>query len=73
MPITEAIPKYEEVNNKCAVDNMDFLRDKMKKWEAQGYIRKVDTKPVCVNPLSVASKMDLKADEMKKQPCLDLS
>ena len=73
LPLSGDIPKYEENNNKCAVDNMDFLRDKVYSWEKQGYLRRVEHKPHCCSPFSVAIKEDLKSGSVKKRPCLDLS
>ena len=73
LPISEEIPQYEEKNNKSALDNFDILRDKVNKWEEQGYVSRVQSKPHCVSPMSVASKVDLKTGEIKRRPCLDLS
>ena len=73
LPFSEEVAEYEEENNKSAQINLNFLREKIKKWEEQKYVRRVETKPYCVSPLSVAEKTDLKTQETKKRPCLDLS
>ena len=73
LPISDSIPTYEEDNNSSAKKNLQFLKDKVVVWEKQGYLRRVDKKPHCVNPMTVVSKLDLKSGEYKNRPCLDLS
>ena len=73
LPFIEQVPPYEEENNKSALENIDFLREKVSQWEKEGYVKRVLKKPYCTNPLSVAQKVDLKSGKIKLRPCLDLS
>jgi hypothetical protein len=65
--------QYEERNNKSARDNKELVWTKMTEWEAAKYVKRVDTKPRCVNPLSVAEKLDLESKTTKKRVCADFS
>ncbi len=65
--------RYMEANNKSALENIDFLRDKVAKWENQGYVQRLTEPAHCTNPLTVAEKYDLNTDTVKLRPVLDLS
>ncbi len=64
---------YIEVNNKSALNNLQFSRDKVDKWEKQGFVQRLTQPAYCTNPLTVAEKYDLETDTIKLRPVLDLS
>ena len=61
LPIQGPVPEYYEPNNKSALENMDFLRSKVRKWELAGYCHRVPRRPpVC----SVSEKINLSTGEL---------
>lgn len=64
---------YEEENNKNARDNLVAVRDKVKDWLKSGSVEKVLTKPYCVNPLNLVTKIDNGTGKVKNRPCIDMS
>ena len=73
LPIQGPVPEYYEPNNKSALENMDFLRSKVRKWELAGYCHRVPRRPPVCSPMSVSEKINLSTGELKKRPCLDAS
>ena len=64
---------YEEKNNKSALDNLPAVREKVKDWLNSGSVEKVSSKPFCVNPLSLITKIDNGTNKLKHRPCIDMS
>jgi hypothetical protein len=48
--------KYREKNNVYAVKNMEVLKEKVKEWEDDGYVERLEESAWCCNPMSVAAK-----------------
>jgi DNA-binding HxlR family transcriptional regulator len=65
--------KYREKNNVSALKNMEVLKEKVKEWEDDGFVERLDGPAWCCNPMSVAAKYDPVKDETKLRPCIDLS
>ncbi len=65
--------RYREKNNVSALKNMEVLKEKVKEWEDDGYVERLDGPAWCCNPMSVAAKYDPVKDETKLHPCIDLS
>ena len=66
-------PEYMEQNNRSARENMDFVRSKIEEWEKKGRLHKVEKRPACVNPLSVAEKFSPEENAVKKRLVMDCS
>jgi hypothetical protein len=66
-------PPYYEKNNKSALDNLDKLRDQVDAWLAGGFVERLDDRPYCCNPLTVAVQHNAVTDTIKYRPCIDLS
>ena len=60
-------------NNKSVSKDLKFVINKVMKWKAAGIISEVQTKPLCVNPLTLASKYSTESGETKQRVCLDMS
>ena len=60
-------------NNKSARLESDFVLTKVREWHKKGILTKCDIPPLCVNPLTCASKYSSSTDEVKKRVCLDMS
>ena len=73
LPLSESPANYFEENNKSAIMNDEFVREKISQWENKGYCHKVAVRPPITSPLSVASKIDLASGELKLRVCLDPS
>ena len=67
------IPPYYEPNNKSCVDHVDVAMKKIKSWEENNFIVKVQEKPYVCSPLSVSEKMDYLTGEKKLCPSIDAS
>ena len=67
------IPPYYEPNNRSCVDHVKVSVKKIKSWEENGFIVRVQEKPFVCSPLSVAEKMDYLTGEKKLHPCIDAS
>ena len=67
------IPKYYEPDNKSCVDHIEVAMKKIKSWEENNFIVKVQEKPYICSPLSVSEKMDYLTGETKFRPCIDAS
>ncbi len=65
--------RYNEKNNVSAIKNMEVLKKKVKEWEDDGYVERLDGPAWCCNPMSVAAKYDPVKDQTKLRPCIDLS
>jgi hypothetical protein len=70
LPLAKLPPCYEEENNGSARSQMDYVRATVEKWEQQGVVRFVETKPHCVSPLSVIERTTSKG-ETKRRLCWD--
>jgi len=70
---SRAVTRYTEKNNRSALDNPDFVREKIKNWLAAGFAEELSVPAYCNNPLSVAEKYDPVQDSVKLRPVLDLS
>jgi len=68
-----ATPPYHEPNNKSALDNLDRLRAQVVEWEVGGYVEKLQERPYCCNPLTVAVQVNSVTQLVKYRPCIDLS
>lgn len=64
---------YSEPNNKSAIKELDFLREKTEAWIKDGFVQQVDIKPLYINPMSVVVKLDLNSNSVKKRPVIDMS
>jgi hypothetical protein len=62
---------YHAPNNKSAMDNVEFLREKVQKWEQQGSM--FDRASLLHKPAYSSGKYDLATDTVKLRPVLDLS
>ena len=65
IPFSSLPDPFWHKNNASAINNMDFVRDKVASWLHDGFIVKCDTRPKFVSPLSVDCK------KPKKRLCLD--
>ena len=63
---------YEEANNASAKKHLDFVREQVRKLEQRGVVRWQESKPICTNPLTVATKV-IEGGKLKQRLCLDLS
>ena len=70
LPLADLPPCYEEDNNGSARSQMEYVRATVEKWEQQGVVRFVETKPQCVSPLSVIERTTAKG-EIKRRLCWD--
>ena len=70
IPFTKMPEPYEEDNNGSAKQNMDFVRKAVNELLEQGVIEIVKTKPTCVSPLTVASRV-LPDGTIKHRLCWD--
>jgi hypothetical protein len=73
IPFVYPPPPYCEPNNKSAVRHKTVLWEKICSWEAKGFCKKVEKQPYCCNPMTIASKTDLRTGEIKHRPCMDFS
>ena len=64
---------YHEPNNRSALNDSEFVREKLDSWVAKGIVTKVEQPPFCRNPLTVSSKYSASEGKVKKRLCLDLS
>jgi hypothetical protein len=62
---------YREHNNQSARLDMDFVRAEVKRLVEDGQVVRVDSPPVCINPLSVAFKVNADG-AIKKHLVIDL-
>jgi len=73
-PIFKSAPRqYQERNNRSALDNLEFIREKVKEWESDGFISQQAQPSLCVNPLTVVTKVDPESGKIKQRLCLDCS
>jgi hypothetical protein len=71
LPFEKRLPeKYEEDNNGSARNNMKFVRETVRKWEAKGIVQFVVEKPLFISPLTVAERQ-LSSGEIKRRLCWD--
>ena len=64
---------YAEDNNQSAKKYMDILREKVTQWTEEGHVKKIDHPPRFINPMTVATKVDVKTGKIKYRPCIDMS
>ena len=64
--------KYKEGNNASALKNMAFVRTELAKLVVSGRVLRVDTEPLCCNPLTVALKIQPDGST-KRRLVIDLS
>jgi hypothetical protein len=72
MTAAERSTRYRERNNQSARNKMDFVRKEVARLVEGGQVIKVDSPPTCVNPLSVAFKVNGDGS-IKKRLVIDLS
>ena len=60
-------------NNKSVYNDYDFCIKKVLKWQKLGIVTERANKPICVNPLTLASKYSTATGETKQRLCLDMS
>ena len=65
IPFSSLPDPFWHRNNASAIENMDFVREKVDSWLQDGFVMKCDTRPQYVSPLSVDCK------KPKKRLCLD--
>ena len=63
---------FELQNNKSAIENMEFVREKVAEWERDGFVTKLSSRPPRLNPLTVALKTIPESGEVKKRLCIDM-
>jgi len=68
-----SVTRYSEKNNRSALENADFDREKIRTWLVAGFAEELAAPAYCNNPLSVAEKYDPTQDKIKLRPVLDLS
>ena len=54
-------------------DNLVAVREKVKDWLKSGSVENFLTKPYCVNPLNLVTKIDNGNGKVKNRPCIDMS
>lgn len=62
--------EYDEPNNKSAIQEMEFVRQTVRKWEKEGVVEFVKVKPKAVSPLTVVSRKTAEG-VAKKRLCFD--
>ena len=70
IPWSQSLPKFWWKNNASVSNNFDFVRSKIDEWEAGGFVRKLDTKPLHISPLHVSCR-ELYTGEKKLRLCID--
>ena len=65
LPFSSLPDPFWQRNNLSAVNNIDFVREKVASWLKDGFVTKCDERPKYVSPLSVDTK------KPKKRLCLD--
>jgi hypothetical protein len=60
LPFVSEPPCYEEKNNRSALDNMEIVSSMVHDMIALNIVTVVETKPHCVNPLGLVSKLTAK-------------
>ena len=55
------------------MEELNFVRDTLKKWEKLGRVKKVLQPPLVINPLSVVKKFDVASQKVKKRLVIDMS
>ena len=70
LPLIKLPDRYEEKNNKSAIDDQAFVQAEMEKLQMQGVVKQVHEKPHCISPLTVATKT-LSDGRVKKRLCWD--
>ena len=60
-------------NNKSVYTNYDFCVQKVLKWQKLGIVTERADKPICTNPLTLASKFSTATGKTKQRLCLDMS
>ena len=58
---------FENKNNKSARNNINFFCKKVDEWAQEGFITKLTEKPLCINPMTVATKTNSETGEQKKR------
>jgi len=70
IPFVQFPSNYTERNNKSAREDPQFVEEQIKEWYELGIIEK-RTEVTCINPLSVAHRID--GEKIKKRLVIDLS
>ena len=70
IPFSSLPPRYEESNNKSAIQDPEFVVKAINNLKRQGVIAFTDSKPYCVSPLTVSLKTG-RDGEIKKRLCWD--
>ena len=70
LPFSEAPQRYEEPNNLSAISEMEFVRSEVELMIRQGVAKRVEEKPHCISPLTVAIKQFSEGTK-KKRLCWD--
>jgi len=71
LPFVETPPEsYEEDNNASARQDMEFVRNTVRKWADQGVVKILKEKPNFVSPLTVAARHCIDGS-IKKRLCWD--
>ena len=65
IPFSSHPEPFWQRNNQSAIQNIDFVREKVASWLEDGFVVKCETRPKYVSPLSVDCK------KPKKRLCLD--
>jgi hypothetical protein len=66
-------PRYREKNNRSAERELDIVREKVKEWEEDGFVTRLNEPAWCTNPLSVVTKVEAETGKVKKRVVLDTS
>lgn len=64
-------PCYFEANNRSAVEHMSALRKKVRQWEQEGHVRRLDQQPVYCSPMTMNPEYDENGVLKKVRPCHD--
>ena len=64
---------YFEPNNLSAIKHMSHLREKIRKWEREGHVIRLKSKPRICSPLTVVEEYNRYGQVLKHRPCLDSS
>lgn len=64
---------YREPNNKSAITNMNFVREKVSEWLTEGHVIPLSNPAWCTSPLTVVQKYDPVNDVLKERLVLDMS
>ena len=73
VPVKGSKSPYFEKNNSSSLKDLPFVREKVGTYVKDGVVEKLDHMPWYCNPLSVASKVIYRSNDLKKRLVIDVS